>query len=135
MNVLIDWVAELETGIDEIDKQHKVLVRMINNLHQAILKDETESAIKMIVHDMVVYVQMHFQTEEDLMDKYDYPLMALHKQEHSKFVAKTLDFKEASDRSEENISYKVMDYLQSWLVSHILDTDKNLGRYLLGKGV
>lgn len=36
MAKFIEWTGELSVGIEEIDEQHKVLVDLINEIHEVI---------------------------------------------------------------------------------------------------
>lgn len=49
MTAFVEWSNELSTGIEEIDDQHKVLVGLLNEIHEAIQQGRTVEATKGIL--------------------------------------------------------------------------------------
>ena len=41
MSKFVEWSNELSVGIEEIDAQHKVLVDLLNEIHEAIQQGRT----------------------------------------------------------------------------------------------
>ena len=82
-----DWTPDLDTHIELVDEQHKILVRCINELHEANQRKDFEAEGK-IIEDLIRYTVEHFSDEEKLMDDAGYPLSKQHKQIHQRFVDK-----------------------------------------------
>lgn len=133
--VLINWDASLSVDIIEIDSQHKQLVAMINDLHQAMLEGKSRDVLGKIIINLLGYAKEHFGTEEKYFERYQYPEAEPHKKEHALFVQKVNTFKEDFEQGRIGLSIEVMDFLSQWLKQHIKDVDKRFGPFLKSKGV
>ncbi len=129
------WTEKLSVGIPGIDKQHKELVRMINQLHDAMSSGKTNQVLGKIIRGLVDYTKFHFGTEEKIFDKINYPFKASHKMEHNKFVKEVVDFQKAFESGGLMLSLKVMNFLKDWLNNHIMGTDKKYVPYFSKENV
>jgi len=87
---MIQWESKYETGVEEIDNQHKKLVGMINELYSAIKSGEGKKVLDKILQELASYVDIHFGTEEKYMEEFNYPGYLSHKREHDNFTEKVL---------------------------------------------
>ncbi|MCB1176791.1 MAG: bacteriohemerythrin [Leptospiraceae bacterium] len=133
--ILIKWSDSLKVGIEKIDTEHKGLVNLINQLYEKTLNDSPIDELKPIFDSLVHYTVQHFQTEEDLFAKYNYPLDNEHKQEHENLKAKVLEFKVEFEKGNANINFELLDFLRKWLTSHILKSDMKYSDFFHEKGV
>ena len=117
------WNKELETGVAFVDRDHKVLVRMVNDLHQALKREEGSVAIGKILNELAQYTIEHFGREEAIFDKFGYPDAPAHKQEHAKLVGTVVQLIEQFDAGEFTIPMDVMLVAKRWLIQHIMGTD------------
>lgn len=117
-----DWTPDLDTGIGQVDEQHKILVRCLNELYEANQNKDT-AAEGRIIGDLIRYTVEHFTDEEKLMDDAGYPLSRQHKQIHRRFVDKVGEM-QAAHSSGEDIGQELLDLLQSWLFTHISHHDR-----------
>ncbi|KJR40951.1 hemerythrin-like metal-binding protein [Candidatus Magnetoovum chiemensis] len=132
---LFKWTDIYKINVEDIDEQHKILVKIVNDLHYARIFGRGSTEIDEIFHRLIEYVDMHFKTEERFMDEHSYSGANLHKEEHVKLTAQTLKLKEEIEKGNRVITAEVMDFLLNWLTDHILGTDKRLGHFLNSKGV
>ncbi len=132
---LMRWDSSLQLGISQIDDQHKQLVGMINDLHRAMKQRQTMAVTGGILERLVSYTVFHFDVEEKLFRKHNYPEYSEHKKVHEKLVAKVMDFKTKVEQGDATISMELMDFLKDWLVSHIKGTDKKYVPFLKQHGV
>ncbi len=132
---LVEWSDALSVGVHEIDEQHKVLVNMINELHQAMRQRRAKEVLLDLVGKLAEYTVTHFGTEERLFDKYGYPDTPKHKEIHAKFVAKVKETEEQLRAGTATVSMDLMRFLKDWLVGHIQGTDKKYTSFLNSKGV
>ncbi len=121
---LITWNDQLSVNIGMIDSQHKKLVEMINELHDAMKAGEAKEALGRIVSGLVAYTNTHFQTEERYFDQFGYSDTADHKKEHAKFAQKVSEFKDGLNSGRLSVTIEVMQFLSNWLRSHIKGTDR-----------
>jgi hemerythrin-like metal-binding protein len=123
MEILIKWTSKYSVQSELIDKQHKKLCDMINELYDAFVNARAKEKSEKILKDMAEYAVYHFSTEEDLFERYNYSLTEEHKQEHQAFVAKVQEFLNKYQKGDVMLSYEIMNFLKDWLLNHILVSD------------
>ena len=122
---LISWNAGLSLGIQDIDTQHRKLVDIINQLHDAQLQGRSREVMDKILSALYDYTQQHFSFEEKMLARAGYADLANHQQTHRAFMAKLADLQARHrDPKKPMSSLEVMNFLKDWLVKHIQGVDK-----------
>jgi hemerythrin len=129
-----EWSDEISVNVAEIDGQHKILIGIINDLHESIQNGFSKGDIDKILTRLTLYVQIHFDTEEQLMTETKYVDENAHKKEHFALTAKVGELYHKQIDYEPSIAFEIMDFLKTWLIDHILKIDKKLGVYLTDIG-
>lgn len=132
---LISWTDRLLTNVKACDDQHKRLVSLVNDLHDAMTAGKGKDVLGKILGELVSYTDYHFKTEEQLFDRYSYPDAPKHKKEHQELTRKAKELKTRFEKGEVTISIEVMNFLSNWLKDHIMGSDKKYGPFLNDKGV
>lgn len=130
---LLPWSTKLETAIEEIDIQHKELVRMVNLLHKSMRLQKGSKEVGGILNDLAEYTVFHFGFEEGLFQQSDYPEYESHKKTHEELVAKVVAFQTDFDSGKATITMDLMDFLTDWLKNHIMKTDMEYAPFLKKK--
>lgn len=128
------WDLSYETGVETIDKQHKRLFEIINDLDEAIEAGKQKEVHAALFEELANYFTEHFGTEEKLMIKHEYPGMSEHLEKHNGFTEKVKEFHKKAVAGEEAVSAEVLQYLTNWLTDHIKAIDLKMGDYLIRKG-
>jgi hemerythrin len=129
------WDDSFSTGIKTFDEQHKVLFRMVNDLHDAMQQKRTKEAIGQILRGLADYTVNHFADEEKAFSQTRYLDEANHKVLHKKLVDQVVDLIGKFQSGETVLSQDVITFLQKWLVEHIKGQDKNYGPHLIKNGI
>jgi hemerythrin-like metal-binding protein len=129
------WKQEYSVGIREIDEQHKKLVAMVNEIHQALAEGKGREVLDDILIRLVDYTQYHFGSEEALMEKHGFSDFPSHRTAHAKMTQKVLELHRECQGSEVKRSIEFARFLQQWLNKHILETDMQYKAFLNKKGV
>lgn len=129
------WDDKLITTITFVDRDHKRLVDMINNLHRAMKDGKGASAIGPILDEFVNYTAEHFGREEKVFDKFGYPETPAHKEKHRKLVATMKEV--AQDYKDGNfaVGIDLLAIAKDWLVGHIMGTDMEYVAFFRKHGV
>ena len=133
--MLINWKEEYSVNITEIDDQHKMLISMVNEMHEAMKKGESKEILGPILDRLVQYTKEHFAREESIMEENGYPEFKEHKEKHNKMTQKVLSLQHDYHNDKFHLSFEVSKFLQEWLNKHILGTDKKYTAYLNTQGV
>ena len=130
-----EWTEDLNVGVKSINDQHKKLVAMVNDLHDAMEKGQGAAALGKTLDGLVDYTKTHFAYEERLFADTGYADAATHKGEHDKLTATVVAVQEKyNGGAGDSLSGDVMRFLKSWLVNHIQGTDMKYGPHLQAKG-
>lgn len=127
------WGAKYETGIREVDQQHKKLVRLINTLARMQAEQVEAEELLKIFDELASYAAYHFKTEEELMNRYriDAEFEASHVKSHDLFVQQALDARKAAGTNPGEVTGQALTFLTKWLISHILGTDMRMAKEIL----
>jgi len=133
--VLFPWKDDYSVNIGIIDSQHRTLVDLLNELHQAMMTGKGKDQVGIVLSKLVKYAQGHFKSEEGMMQSKQYPEFEDHKVEHDRFTKTVLEFQGKFARNEIGLTSEVMDFLKTWLMKHIMGVDKKYSPFLNSKGV
>ena len=134
-NLLFPWKDAYSVNIGIVDSQHKVLVDLINELHQAMMSRSGKEQMGKILANLVSYTESHFKAEEGILLANQYPDLANHKIEHERFVKTIKEYQTKFQKNELGLTIEVMDFLKKWLVEHIMGVDKKYVPHLSARGV
>jgi hemerythrin len=124
------WKQEYSVGNDLMDKQHQVLIEMINKMHDSMKLGKGVIEAGNIVTEMIDYSVMHFAAEEELMKKIKYTGLNAHIKEHNAFMVKAADFQKQIDSGSFTLSMDIITFLRDWLTDHILVNDKAYSKFI-----
>lgn len=119
----IDWTADLETGIQVIDKQHQRIVDYINKLHHA-QQFHSREEVGDVLDELVDYTLSHFAFEESLMEDAGYAFINAHKKVHQLFIKRVADYQQRFKLGED-IADELLHTLRAWLINHIRNDDQD----------
>jgi hemerythrin len=129
---LYQWDACLECGHELIDKQHKQLVSMLNEMWEAYHAGGGAEKLEQSLDFLTGYTVKHFADEEKLQIAYKYPDYYRHRQIHTEFKQTVADLREKLSR--EGISDALVDEvcvaMGKWFVTHIQGEDFSLAEYI-----
>jgi len=117
------WKPEYSVGNDLMDKQHQILIEMINKMHDAMKVGKGGVEAGIIATEMIDYSKMHFAVEEELMKKYQFSAFNEHVKEHKAFIEKAAVFQKEIDSGSFTLSMEITTFLRDWLTNHILVND------------
>jgi hemerythrin-like metal-binding protein len=130
---LINWTNDFLIGVDEVDRQHRHLVDILNRLHDAMQTGGKSRDVLRVLDDLVNYTKYHFAAEERQMQTAGYPQLAEHRRKHEAMVAKVGEFATDALTGKATVTMRLMTFLKEWLARHILETDKEFGEYVAKK--
>lgn len=131
----LQWSDKYSVGIDTFDQQHKQLIKLLNELHDAMMQGKGKEVLGSILDGLVSYTKVHFQSEEKVMTRFAYADLYNHKEEHKKLTDQVIEFQTKFNSGQAVMSVPLMQFLKDWLTHHILETDKHYGPFLKQHGV
>lgn len=129
----LTWDNKFNTGIRTIDLQHQELIEIINALDALELTAVTEALLKQLLAQLNQYVIFHFNHEEELMARHFVPraTQTTHQAQHANFGRQI----EVAAQSlltavDPDAKAALVQFLQQWLLEHIMVTDMDLARHM-----
>lgn len=132
----MDWKDEFQTGIEEVDLQHKYLLSGMNQLIDAIQRGDREEALD-AASNLAGQADTLFRTEQGLMGKHDYPFAQDHMHEHTKFGEYFNEFRHTIEQGSQDptiLLFHAQLLLLDWFANHTTRSDRHFGRYLASLG-
>lgn len=119
-----EWDESLDVGVEEMNAQHKVLISLMNIVHE---KDEMKAAkteIEVAIYNLIDYVEKHFDDEEKYMESVNFAGIDAHKKLHKNLVSDLKNYaEEYAENEEPHISSAFTTFLKVWLTTHIKGVD------------
>ena len=126
---LIAWRTDFETGIPDVDHEHRTLVALINELPDA-LDAGPGVAARDVLGDIHAGISAHFALEERLMRESRYDEYREHKADHDRLLDELRDlmddFEEGRWGDRDAFAARVAD----WFTVHFRTRDARLHRRL-----
>jgi hemerythrin len=126
---MLEWKENYETGVLQIDTQHKVLFNNINRLEDLLSSRDIDPAeADYLLGFLEQYAEQHFETEETCMVRHRCPAYGKNKEGHAQFRSALGHFKNeytALGPTRELVQ-RLHETLVFWINSHILQIDMQL---------
>ncbi len=130
----IEWDKSHETGVSEIDNQHKLFVKNVNELYGLLGSDQI-TTVNYLMGIILKNLKIHFNTEETMMREHHFVDFYSHKLEHDRYYNKIKGFKETIENGESRLNLEMLRSLKRWFRNHLEINDKKCGKYLYDLGI
>jgi len=132
MSHVLAWKDEFNLGHDWVDMQHRRLFELVNGLVESCAAGRDAIKLKGTLDFLVNYTVQHFDDEEALQLKYNYPGYEKHKRIHEDFKVTVggLVEKFTAGESSAELSNDVNKIVVRWLINHIQREDKKIGEHI-----
>jgi hemerythrin len=131
---LFGWKPNYSVGIGIIDQHHQRLFSLVNSLHNAMVQQQGKIVLASTLTELFSYTQLHFTSEEVLMEAFGYPELLIHRIEHDRLLRTVQAFQDEFFRGQAQLTVQLMDFLKTWLQKHILGSDQRYVQFFAGRG-
>lgn len=129
------WTDAYKVNVGVLDQQHQELFDTVNELERALRVGEGNSVVDKILDKLMTYAGLHFAAEESLMERHKFPGLSTHRVQHEMFRKRMMTFLEKHRTAKPGVSVELLLFLQTWLKTHVLKTDKQYSVFLNARGV
>ncbi len=130
VTICLTWKSQWESGNQDIDKQHRILMEEANTLITMSLekysKEEMQEQINKIVDDC----ESHFAFEEGILDIRKYPKASEHGEIHKKLLVKAIKLKKAYERGHVRPTAFFSFLVDDVILGHLLEEDVKFFPYI-----
>lgn len=123
---LIEWNDEFNLGIEDIDREHRALVALINALHEAMSAGASRADIVEGIAEIYTLVSAHFAREEALMRDSGYMAYSEHKEDHEVLLDDLHEILDNVRSGGEFDEGRLSADLQYWFSTHFRTHDARL---------
>jgi hemerythrin len=102
---LLTWSSKYSVEVDEMDRQHRVLINLLNDLHEAMLHGKAQGMIAAA----------------------GYAGLAMHRIKHKELIKQVEEYVARHKDGDRAVNVQLMNFLRDWLVTHIQQTDREYG--------
>lgn len=131
---IFPWNDNFETGIKQIDEQHRVIVSLINQMASQLVHQPDTSSLDKIFTQLAEYAAYHFQCEELIWQQYlpQDSCFIEHQKTHELFITSVQELKQTeSSRPLQDVIEDILYFLTQWLAHHILESDMRMSKIVL----
>jgi hemerythrin len=130
----VRWYDSYALGLDELDRQHKSLFDMLEELYTIKERygfgDEFEEKLASYIETL----ESHLMYEESLMTKWEYHRYPIQKNAHTS-IMKTIEQYMHSDKHDTQSHARFLDQIKEWLLSHTLIEDRKYAKFFRDRDV
>ncbi|WP_291327720.1 hemerythrin family protein [Desulfovibrio sp. UCD-KL4C] len=110
------------TGVGIIDGQHNNFIKILEKIRLQI-STLSQNEISSALDELFLYSLYHFETEEQILKKYNLESFPEHLEQHREFSEKMEQFKMDCMLEKLELNIELIDFLEQWLINHIKNTD------------
>jgi hemerythrin len=127
---IVEWNGNFCLGVEQIDKEHKYLVGLINSFFDSCAKQSPIENIDTFLKELKAYTIYHFNSEEGMMVDFEYLKFAEHKERHKFFINTITELQNEFAAEKKDISVTTLTFLIHWLRQHILYEDADFCNFV-----
>ncbi len=114
------WTDDLSVGNETLDSHHKRLFELFADIDHVVDKSAGYETLAKVLTELSDYIAYHFREEEAMMEKSNFPFIALHRHSHQTIALRVSDLAASlTPESHMAIAKELQGFLSGWLVHHI----------------
>ena len=130
-----DLFKDLRFYIDPIDHEHETLFKLLGKVWKLVSEGRLEEAKRVFSETLVTYAQTHLKHEEEIMERYGYPKLKQHTEEHNAIVKTLGEVVARVNAGGERELEEAVGFVVDWLVNHIGKVDRDYAEFFKARGL
>ncbi|MGD0584886.1 MAG: bacteriohemerythrin [Oryzomonas sp.] len=128
----VEWQDYLSVGVEEIDRQHRLLLDKYNAFFTAYSEGRADEEVIRLLGFLEEYVATHFADEESLQQRIGFPDFQRHRNQHLELTRKVAELKERLETkgAASDLVASTGLLMTGWLIEHISVMDRAIGRFM-----
>lgn len=127
------WSSDMESGIDELDREHRLYFDFVNDLLiSATRPGYTRQGLIDTIDFLIRHAMEHFATEQKVMKQTGYDDYQQHCREHLYFLntVGSLRKRVSSEGNHDSLMREVRFFALEWFVDHVRSSDMKFIEFL-----
>jgi hemerythrin len=118
-----------------MDDQHGILMDTLNEVRRMLVHGTSRRDICLQLERLIELTQMHFQSEEQLLERQGFPGASEHRTAHQALLGRLYTALEQVNREEPVHFSTLLAFLPAWYIDHVEQLDQPYGSWLNEHGV
>ena len=123
---LIKWQENFSVGVESVDHEHQELIALINELHDAMMKETSITQVVESLGEIYANIAAHFALEEKIMRSMHYRAYAEHKEDHEVLLDDLLEIMDEVEADQQYDPHTLSTDLNRWFSDHFRTHDAKL---------
>lgn len=120
----IQWSPLFSVGVPAFDSEHRLLFGLMNGFYESVTSGQGLRDAFSTLNRLIRYAEDHFAHEERVLEAHGYPERIRHARDHERLVREVFDLNARLGAGEEQLPDALMEFLNGWLLKHVLSEDK-----------
>lgn len=135
MEFCVPWIEGLDISVKHLNEDHHALLDKLNVLLVTLSWNDSES-IMLASNALRHTAQVHFEKEESLMRRANYPDFEKHSASHQELIRGLDELRFKVDTVEHVAALlDLSPYLERWFVPHLTHDDKRLADFVANQSI
>ncbi len=122
----LEWKDDYSVGIPAVDHEHRELIGLVNQLHDALASEKPETEVSEIFGDLFRAISAHFALEERFMREHRYDQAAQHKADHERLLDELRDIMDGHRNGDGHSGERLTASIDAWFATHFKTHDARL---------
>ncbi len=122
----LEWKDDYSVGIPAVDHEHRELIGLVNQLHEALASEKRETEAAEIFGDLFRAISAHFALEERFMREHRYDQATQHKADHEQLLDELRDIMDDHRDGKGGSIKRITAGVEAWFVTHFKTHDARL---------
>jgi len=118
-----------DLGHAAMDDEHENIIRLMNELHDAIFRRSALTDQQRLLHELETYIRVNNRSEEEMMEKDLYPNRETHHKSHESMYKKVYEYGKTLQAGRSDASLNGLHALREILVRHIAQEDSRVASW------
>jgi hemerythrin len=127
---LFHWTKQFAIYLPEIDAEHRAIILAGAEIERAAAAHVPKARLREMVRALLAHTEDHFSHEERLMRQMRYQSFDWHKKQHDGVRRRLKQYGKRIEADDRLAAGELLEYLGTWLHSHISLTDRMMGARL-----
>jgi hemerythrin-like metal-binding protein len=123
---LLIWSDSYKINNEELDNHHKILFRIVNQLHDINVGVDKVNLFETIFDEIVEYIHYHLRAEEQYMKTTNYSGIDNHLLEHKQFADTITNVKKENNFGDYRLRCELVVSFSEMILHHVLQEDKKI---------
>ncbi len=131
----LKWNPAYSVSVKKFDDQHVMIIDLLNRIIRNFDPKSPPEELGSLLDELANYAQIHFSSEEQLLEKHQFHGLETHIAEHRLYERKIAELQTRLVSADDQVTTDLLEFLADWWMGHIQGCDKDYSRYLNNCGV